>query len=233
MKIHNDFQQNSDAWFEARAGVITASEIDALVTPTFKVSEGKGIKTYLAQKVAEWWLQAPLEKFDAFAMEQGRILEEEAKPFYKLETGEDITSIGFITSDDGTIGCSPDAILEGRHGVEIKCPMAKTHTAYLLAGVVPPEYQPQIQFSLFVTGYASWRFMSYRRKFPPLILTVERDPKAQAAIAAALAGFLPLFETAKARLLELNGGVRPAPPKATSGERPKFTWETDNSEITP
>jgi len=146
-------------------------------------------------------------------MEQGQILEAEARRTYIFETGEQLQTVGFITSDDGVLGCSPDGLMPD-HGAEIKCPQAKTHTSYLLDGILPTEYGPQVQFSMYVTGFKTWRFMSHRRKFPPFIITVERDPVAQTAIATALAGFLPMFEAAKAKLLALNGGVRPPKPEA-------------------
>ena len=46
MKTHN-CQQGSTEWFQARRGVISASEIDALVTPLWKVRTGEGVQTYL------------------------------------------------------------------------------------------------------------------------------------------------------------------------------------------
>ena len=214
MKIHTEFAQNSDAWFAARAGVITASEIKALVTATFKVSKGEGVQTYLAKKAAEWFIQAPLDTFNNFDVEQGAILEAEARRTYIFETGEQLEQVGFISSDDGILGCSPDGFVAGSHGAEIKCPKAETHAGYLLDGVLPDQYGQQVQFSMYVTGFKKWRFMSYRRKFPPFIITVESDPVAQKAIADALAGFLPLFAQAKAKLLALNGGVRPPKPVA-------------------
>ena len=204
--------QGSDNWLDARAGVVTASEAKVLVTPTFKVSKAEGVETYLAQKVAEWWLGTTLEKFDAFAMEQGRILETLAKPAYRMETGDTAGDIGFLTDDTGVVGCSPDLFAPDSHGVELKCPLAKTHVGYLLAGELPAEHVLQVQFSLYVTGLPFWRYMSYRRLFPPLVLTVDPDPKAQTAIGEALQIFLPKFEAAKARLLELNGGVKPPKP---------------------
>ena len=43
MKIH-DCTQGSLAWLELRAGLPTASEMDALVSPTFKVKKGDGLR---------------------------------------------------------------------------------------------------------------------------------------------------------------------------------------------
>jgi hypothetical protein len=222
--------QNSDEWLDARAGLVTASAAKVLVTPTFKVSKSEGVETYLAQLVAEWWVGTTFETFDSAAMEAGRILEEKAKPTYRMETGEDARDVGFITDDSGLIGCSPDLLVTGSHGVEIKCPMAKTHVGWLLDGLLPPEHSLQVQFSIYVTGLPFWKFMSYRRMFPPLILRVDRDEKAQAAIKDALEIFLPKLEAAKAKLLAMNGGVR-LPRIVRPSDLPP---ETDNKQgITP
>ena len=40
MKIHNEFSQNSVEWLLARAGVVTASEMDNLITPKGEPSAG-------------------------------------------------------------------------------------------------------------------------------------------------------------------------------------------------
>lgn len=152
---------------------------------------------------------APLLGFNSFATEQGQILEDEAKPWYCLEYGEAVTSVGLCTTDDGMIGCSPDGLLGADGGLEIKCPSIETHVGYLLDGGLPKEYRAQVQGGLFVTGRPWWRFVSYRRQLPALVLTIERDEEAQSALRTALAEFLVRLQSGKQRLIELNGG----PPK--------------------
>ena len=84
-------------------------------------------------------------------------------------------------------GCSPDGIIRGQEcGLEIKCPSAAVHVKYLLRGTLPPEYAPQVHGSIFITGFPRWRFVSYRRHFPPLVLTVERDEEIMETITSAL-----------------------------------------------
>ena len=69
---------------------------------------------------------------------------------------------------------------------------------------------------MFITEAKSWRFVSYRRGFPALALTIERDEMIQAAIGEALAGFSERFKAAMDVLIELNGG----PPTRTLSTRP-------------
>ena len=215
-----DCAQNSVEWMIARAGVVTASEMDALVSPLWKIRTGDGVQTYIAQKLAEQWIGGPLPSVQGvFDMDNGKMLEEEARPFYTLTTGEEVASVGFITSDDGKIGCSPDGLIGDDSGIEIKCPKMETHIGYLLSGELPKQYAAQVHFSMFVTGRKSWKFMSYRRNFPPLILTIQRDEKIMATIAEALAGFFDQLDAAMEKLVKLNGflpnqkhrGVKPLP----------------------
>jgi predicted phage-related endonuclease len=206
MKIRTDIEQNSLEWLCARAGLVTASEADALISPTFKIRESKGVESYLDQKLAEKWVGGPIEEFSTLDMDFGKILEEEALPFYEFEFGEKVNRVALITDDAGRIGCSPDGLIGDDGGIEIKCPKAKTHIGYLRAGEVPADYILQVHFSMFVTGRKWWKFMSYRRRMPPLVKVVERDEKIQGVIGEAVAAFLAKMDTEWARLVKMNGG---------------------------
>jgi hypothetical protein len=214
VKIHPADQGSLD-WLMARAGLITASEFDSIVTPEFKPRTGETVQTYLATKLAERWIQGPLAGFSAFATEQGNILEDEAKPWYSLEYGEEIIRVGLCTSDDGRIGCSPDGLLgkegdiKGRGGIEIKCPEPTAHVKYLLADELPKQYRAQVHGSMLVTGRPWWKFLSYRRGFPKLLLTVNRDTDIEHKLQQAIEEFLVLFEAGWQKLCERNGGPPP------------------------
>jgi hypothetical protein len=208
MKIHTD-PQGSIRWLQSRNGIPTASEFDALVTPEWKIRTGESPKTYLAKKVAEAWSGMPLPGWNTLDMEFGKILEDEALPFYTLETGIEVGRVGLITTDDGTVGCSPDGMLPDGTGIEVKCPEAHTHVKYLLAGILPKDYAAQVMGAMFVTGAPHWTFMSYCRRFPALIVKVLRDDDALAALSAALEQFKVNMAEAIAHLEALNGG----PPK--------------------
>src|SRR5208282_4714782 len=108
-------------------------------------------------------------------------------------------------------GASPDGLIGDDLGIEIKCPNASTHVKYLLAGKVPDDYIVQVHFSMFVTGFPRWIFMSYRRAMPPLILTVERDERIQGQIEEAVESFKSRMDTGWKTLVALNGGELPKP----------------------
>lgn len=208
MKIHQVDQYSLD-WVKLHFGIPTASGADNLVTPEFKLRTGDTPRSYVYKKVAEKWREMPMLGISTFAMDQGVILEEEAKPFFTLETGIKLRKVGFITSDDGLAGCSPDALLDGNEcGIEIKCPEAHTHVRYLVNGGLPKEYVAQVQFSMLVTGFKKWMFLSYRRKFPPLLVTVKRDERAIESLGKAVTGYHEEFRHAMEKIQGIaNEGV--------------------------
>lgn len=230
MIIHTDIEQSSVEWSTLRAGKVTASEIDALVSPTGKIRDSEGVTTYLNQKLCERWTGAPAMSLQGiFDVEQGLLLEERAKPAFTIHTGIDIQNVAFIETDDHQAGCSPDGMIERKSGCEIKCPRMETAIGYLLAGKLPKKYIAQVQFSMHVTGFDTWHFFSYHRKLPNFHLVVERDGKFQQSLAESLSEFTQKLNDSFNRLCEINGGPPPKPFKREPVPVPTI----DDGEITP
>lgn len=188
-----------------RVGRVTASEMDSLVTPEFAIRKGEMPHTYLCTKLAEAWRGKPLPGFTSWATEQGQILEDEARSWYALEHDDHkIRNVGFIVGDDNRCGCSPDALLGEEGGLELKAPMAHTHCKYLINGTLPKEYAAQVHMSMYVTGRPWWRFVSYHRGYPALVLHVKRDEAICAKISEALASFYKAFDEGMARLKQIE-----------------------------
>lgn len=192
MKIH-EVDQRSIAWSTLHIGKVTASELDNLLTPEFAPRKGETRNTYLFKKAAEVFRGQPLcmlspAAFQSAQMEQGLMIEDEVIPWFELEHNAAIRRVGFCESDDGLSGCSPDGLLEDG-GIEIKAPEPQTHVRYRIGGVVPKDYIAQVHHSMYVTGAPWWKFLSYRRKFPPLIVHVLRDEEIIGKIDAAVKQF--------------------------------------------
>jgi len=197
MKIHNLVTQGSLEWLQLRLAKVTASEADQLVTPLWKVKTGAAPQTLLYRKLAEKATGSPCEDaFESFAMAEGKLLEPEAIAYLELMEGVKVDRVGFVETDDGRAGCSPDGLIGDNNGLELKCPRPQKHIEYLMAGVLPSEYAAQVHWSMMVCERPRWTFLSYARGFPPLIVKVPRDPAAQASMAVALATFNAAFDAA-------------------------------------
>lgn len=217
-------EQNSLEWLAARAGVITASEMDNILTPEFKLRVGEMKRSYMCRKLAEKWLGNPIAGFMSMDMDLGKILEAECLPLLELEQNIEIQRVGLLLSDDGKIGCSPDGLIGDDGGVEAKCPRAETQTKYLLDGTVPKDYIVQVNAALYITGRAWWYFVSYHRRMPLVLIKVERDEKIMSSIGEALELFLAQFDAGWKRLCEINGG----PPLRTPASRPEPRREVED-----
>lgn len=168
-------EQGTPEWLSARAGIPSASEFDKIMTPTGKKSSQ--FYPYMHGLLAEWLLGRPKENKTFGRMEYGKETEQEARENYEFITGHDVTEVGFVYKNaQKMVGCSPDGLCtDMRRGVEIKCPDEHVHMSYFISGRCPSKYLPQVQGSMYVTGYRDWDFMSYHPELPPLIVTVVRD----------------------------------------------------------
>lgn len=193
-------RQGTPEWFAARLGVVTASEVDALISPTWKVRDGAGVETYLCTKLCEKLLGYSPDAATTHAMDMGNLIETIALPWFTAVHETEVQRVGFCVSDDGKIGASPDGLIGTDGGIEIKSPTPPVHLKYLLRGKVSPEYLAQVHFSMYVTGRKWWKFLSFSRQFPTLLIHVERDEKIMAAIESALASFFTQFDAEFARL---------------------------------
>ena len=199
MIIHN-CTQYSPEWWQVRRGIPTASCADKIITPTGKLSSQS--RQYMNELLAEslGFQDEPMEP--TAWMLRGLELEPEARALYELLTETEVEQVGFVTNDAGTAGASPDGLLSWAGfdaGWECKCPKASTHIGYLLGGSLPDYYKPQVHFSMAVTGFKRWIFMSHYPGLDPLIVTVIRDEYTE-TIAKAIEGFVQQLSEARCKL---------------------------------
>lgn len=203
MKIVCETQRTVE-WEAARLGIPTASNFGRIVTPGGKPSTQQD--GYLHQLVAERILGHPVNQEATNWMERGQITEREAIAWYELERGVNTRVVGFVTTDDGIAGCSPDRFVGDEGGLEIKCPSAAVHVGYLL-DTEPRQYWPQIQGALWITGCAWWDFVSYCPELPSAAVRYERDEIFIKVLSFAIQAFAERVDTAHQRLLAMIGKV--------------------------
>jgi hypothetical protein len=181
MKIHT-MEQRTPEWDAVRKGKITASVAAKMITPTGKPSTQA--KPFIGRLIAEQrGLQEPESIPVTEDIQTGIDQEEESRLWLQVELGKKVQQVGFIESDDGDSGFSPDGIISERWEhlrdevipVELKNPKPSTHIGYLLDGGLPNTYKAQCHFALVITDAPYMYFMSYCPGLPAMILKVERD----------------------------------------------------------
>jgi len=173
MRISMAVQGTTD-WLIQRIGVVTASNFSKVFTTAGKLSTSRD--GLINQLIAENLLQKPTETFKSDAMQRGNDLEPEARALAELMLGVDIEETGLIKMDDHEIGCSVDGLFNDT-GIEIKCPNASTHVAYLRKGKLPTIYTQQVQGTMLVLDLSEYWFLSYHPDLEPLLIKVKRDDK--------------------------------------------------------
>lgn len=200
MIIH-DVEQGTEDWHHLRLGIPTASEFDKIITSTGKLSAQAD--KYAYRLIAEKLLNRPLISLDGLEwIERGKLLESDAVKAYAFSSGMDVSRVGFITTDDGKIGCSPDALVGSVGQLEIKCPAPQTHVGYMIEGP-GKDYKQQIQGQLMVSEREWSDFYSHHPEMPPVEIRTYRDEPFIKLMRAALDEFndrlAGLMETVKAK----------------------------------
>ena len=187
---HYDIEQGTDGWLALRLGIVTASEVNNLITPKGKACTGAKVKAYACLKASERITRHIEEHFESWDMQRGHIQEEIARDIYS-ESYEPVKECGFITNEIAgvKVGASPDGLIGENSGLEIKSRVAKFQVATIIADEVPDDYVNQIQTTLLVSGRDSWEFCQYSNGMPLYVKNVLPDPARQAAIMSAIVEF--------------------------------------------
>lgn len=188
-----DCVQGSDAWLTARLGIPTASQFHRIITAA-KGDLSKSARKYAHELVAETLLGRPLEKppGSPYAMARGKALEPAAFHQYEFTHDVEVRRVGFVTTDDGRIGGSPDGLIIGaRGGLEIKCTMDEGHMGIFIDGP-GDDYKQQVQGNLAIAELEWWDLHAYHPELPPATIRTVRDEPYISKMRAALAEFLDM-----------------------------------------
>ena len=211
MIIH-DVAQGTTAWMKLRAGKPTASCFDKIITPGGKASTSAD--GYFAHLLAERAMGEPIDGFKSQWMERGNDYEDRAVASYELSHDCDTVRVGFVTSDDGLIGCSPDRFIVGcpAGALECKAPSAPVHVGYYLAAVgASKEYKVQLQGQLWVCEREWVDIISYHPGIPDVVFRVTRDEEFIAVMAAHVRAFSGRLEDKWTELQAKGWGPKESP----------------------
>src|SRR5882757_10739482 len=109
----------------------------------------------------------------------------------------DVEKVGFVTTDCGRFGCSPDRFGVGHAGgLEIKThPQAiGVHVQAMVELAMSDSYKAQVQGCLWICAKEYWDLVSYTEELPTVIVRVTRDEEYIKALASALESFSDVME---------------------------------------
>ena len=177
MPIIHDVEQKSPEWHNLRMGRPTASSFDKLITTTGKPS--KSLSGYAIHLAAELYIGRPVHMWAGNAWsERGKELEDHAVRLYEFATDADVRKVGFVTTDDGAVGASPDGLIGDDGMIEVKCLSVDNHIAAILhykeTGTAPADYIQQTQGQMMICERAWCDLVFYSPDLP--LLTIRQTP---------------------------------------------------------
>lgn len=187
---HPDLFQGSEEWLAARCGMLTASEMNLILTPTLKAAYNDKERSHLYELLAQRITGYVEPRYISDDMLRGMDEEVLAIDLYAKEYAR-VNRVGFITNDKFgfTIGYSPDALVGNDGLVECKSRRQKYQIQTIVDGVVPPEYMIQIQTGLLVSEREWLDFISYSGGLPMFVMRCYPMPEYQEAIVKAATAF--------------------------------------------
>ena len=191
LTVHKELLQGTDAWFDVRRGIVTASTVGKLITlKTLQPAsnpESRGLTTLLAAERITGWTDPTFMNDD---MMRGVEDEPIARDKY-AEHYAPVTEVGFMTEDKWgfTIGFSPDGLVGDDGLIEIKSRRSKTQLFTILTDQVPSDNMAQLQCGLLVSGRKWIDYVSFSAGMPLYVKRVHPDQKWFDAIVESVAVF--------------------------------------------
>lgn len=194
VKYYPDLIQGSEEWHAARCGLLTASEMKLIITPTLKIADNEKERTHLYELLSQRITRYVEPHYINDDMLRGQINEVEARILYAKHYAP-VQDMGFITNDRWgfTLGFSPDGLVEPNGFLECKSRRQKfqveTVVENVLSEKIPADYLMQQQTGHLVSERGWCDFISYSGGMPMVTIRVYPDPKVQNAIIEASGAF--------------------------------------------
>lgn len=185
-----DLIQGTEEWLRQRCGIVTASVVGRLITPTLKVAKNdvsRGLTVTLAAERITGHVDPVAISSDMWRgiEDEPRAREVYGKHFAPVE------EVGLMLRDDWgfKIGYSPDGLVGDDGLIECKSRLQKKHVQTILADQVPAENMAQLQCGLLVSGREWVDYVSYSGGMPLWVKRVTPDRAWFDVIVAAVDAF--------------------------------------------
>lgn len=193
IKYMMDLMQGGEEWHRVRTGILTASQMKNIITPsTLKPVKGviDGTSAFLHEIVAQRVSKIVEDEYQSFDMERGQVEEVYAKDLYSKNKAQ-IKDCGFVTNNNHgfIIGFSPDGLVGDDGQVEVKSRKQKYQIQTIIANAMPDEFKIQVQTGLIVTERKWCEFISYSNGLPMFTKAIEPESEVREAIIYAASVF--------------------------------------------
>lgn len=229
INYHRDIIQGSDCWLALRRGILTASEMKLIITPTLSIAKNDKERAHVYEIAAQRITGYVEPCYIGDDMLRGYDDEIRARTLYSAKYAQ-VEEVGFITSNrfGFTIGYSPDGLVGDDGLIECKSRRQKYQIQTIVecvpTGTIPSDYMIQIQTGLLVTGREWCDFISYCGGMDMTTIRVLPDERIQSAIVAAATAFeqrvqsvIDTYHTIKASGARLIPTERPVEQEITLG----------------
>jgi len=192
--VHAEVVQGSEEWAALRCGLLTASEMKHIITPTLKVADNDKSRGHLYELLAQRITKYVEPAYVSDDMLRGISDEIDALDVYAKNYAP-VETVGFITNDKWgfTIGYSPDGLIGDDGQVECKSRnqklQIKTLIDYVPNDAIDPDFMIQVQTGLMVSERKWCDLVSYCGGLPMATVRVFPDGKIQDAILEAANNF--------------------------------------------
>jgi len=221
IRIYDYLVQGSEEWLEARRGLITASTLGKLITPsTLKPADNETSRTLILTLAAERITGRIDYVHPTFDMQRGTDDEPFARELY-ADNYAPVTEVGFITRTDAdvTVGYSPDGLVGETGLLEIKSRKPREQIRTFLDDRVPGYNIAQLQMGLWITGREWIDYTSYSAGMPLYVKRVYPHDAWQAAIPHAIEHAETIIRTTVERFTHAADGA------------PATEWRTEMEDI--
>lgn len=225
IRYRDDLIQGADAWAQARLGLLTASEVELIVSPkTLEPADNDKSRAHVFELAAQKINNFVEPHYYSDDMLRGTFDEVEARRLYSA-TYDEVEEIGFVENDaiipGAVIGWSPDGLFFGRkRAIEVKSRKAKLQLSTILGNKMPEDFRVQVQTAMMVGELESVDFVSYCAGMPMFTVTVHPDKAVQEKIKVAMVAFHEKLATtiAKYRGMLASADFRLVPTERKSEE---------------
>lgn len=197
--IHRDVEQGSDEWLALRCGMLTASEMHHIITPTGKPAKNEKMRSHAYDLLAQRITGYVDPRYISDDMLRGYDDERDARLLYS-EKYAPVEQVGFIVRDFGgfKVGYSPDGLVGADGLIECKGRRPKIQVETIVNGCAPLETMIQMQTGLLVSGRKWCDYLSYSGGLPMAVYLIPPDERLQDAILEAAHAFEAFISEAEA-----------------------------------